>query len=68
MVSITKYELLQVHKPWRKERSGCYVLLRDVQVYRHPRTRLPISLGYNQIVLQIDEFQRNGSGLIVDHL
>ena len=25
-------------------------------------------VGYNQIVLQIDEFQRNGSGLIVDHL
>ena len=23
---------------------------------------------YNQIVLQIDEFQRNGSGWIVDHL
>ena len=25
-------------------------------------------VGYNQIVLQIDEFQRSGSGWIVDHL
>ena len=25
-------------------------------------------VGYNQIVLQIDEFQRNGSGCVVDHL
>ena len=24
-------------------------------------------VGYNQIVLQTDEFQRNGSGWIVDH-
>ena len=25
-------------------------------------------VGYNQIVLQIDEFRRNGSGWVVDHL
>ena len=25
-------------------------------------------IGYNQIVQQIDEFQRNGSGWVVDHL
>ena len=25
-------------------------------------------VGFNQIVLQIDEFQRNGSGWVVDHL
>ena len=25
-------------------------------------------VGYNQIVLQIDEFQHNGSGWVVDHL
>ena len=25
-------------------------------------------VGYNQIVLQIDEFQRNSSGWVVDHL
>ena len=25
-------------------------------------------VGYNQIVLQIDEFQRSGSGWVVDHL
>ena len=25
-------------------------------------------VGYNQIVLQIDEFQSNGSGWFVDHL
>ena len=25
-------------------------------------------VGYNQMILQIDEFQRNGSGWVVDHL
>ena len=30
-------------KPWRQERSGCYILPRGVQVHQHPRTRLPIS-------------------------
>ena len=25
-------------------------------------------VGYNQIVLQIDEFQRSGSGWVIDHL
>ena len=25
-------------------------------------------VGYNQIVLQINEFQRNGSGWVIDHL
>ena len=25
-------------------------------------------VGYDQIVLQIDEFQRNGSGWVIDHL
>ena len=28
----------------------------------------PFHVGYNHIVLQIDEFQRNGNGWVVDHL
>ena len=58
MVSITKHKLLQDHKPCRQDRSACYVLLIVVQFH----------VGYNQIVVQIDGFQRNGSGWVVDHI
>ena len=30
-------------KPWRQDRSGCYVWFRGVQVNRHPQIRWPIS-------------------------
>ena len=30
-------------KSRRQDRSGCFVLLRDVQAHQHSRTRLPIS-------------------------
>ena len=68
MVSITKHELLQVHSPGAKIDPGfmfhseVFKSIDNHELYYH------FQVGYNQVVLQIDEFQCNRSGWVVDHL
>ena len=68
VVSITKHELLQVHSPGAKIDPGfmfhseVFKSIDNHELYYH------FQVGYNQVVLQIDEFQCNRSGWVVDHL
>ena len=62
------HELLQIHKPLHKTDPAVTFSL---ELFKSIHTHKPdyqFHVGYNQIVLQINEFQRNGGGWVEDHL
>ena len=63
-----KTELLQVHKPAVKTDPAVTFYSEAFKSIGTQELDYQFHVGYNQIVLQTDEFQCNGSGWIIDYL